>query len=140
MPPRPVAHRPLTRLAATLPGVWNLVLAGLGRGDLAMLLRVGRALAYDTGLRGSMLNGTTYARWFDLVHTSMARWHWQQWAAASPPLSFKAPRFSVGGAAIPLDADAAEGLLAVADQRLYVSKREGGDRLTLTPPVLISTA
>ena len=55
------------------------------------------------------------------------------WAAASPPLSFKAPRFSVGGAAIPLDADAAEGLLAVADQRLYVSKREGGDRLTLTP-------
>ena len=38
----------------------------------------------------------------------------------------------MGGAAIPDDARTAEQLLAAADQRLYASKRAGGNRLTLT--------
>ena len=54
------------------------------------------------------------------------------WKAATPPFSLDAPRFSMGGAATPDDARTAEELLAAADQRLYASKRAGGNRLTLT--------
>ena len=54
------------------------------------------------------------------------------WKGATPAFSFEAPRFSVGGAAVPDDARSAEELLAAADQRLYASKRAGGNRLTLT--------
>jgi len=50
---------------------------------------------------------------------------------AVPPLPFDAPRFSVGGASIPEDAQSPEDLLAITDQRLYSSKRAGGDRITI---------
>ncbi|MBP6703065.1 MAG: diguanylate cyclase [Vicinamibacteria bacterium] len=53
------------------------------------------------------------------------------WAGATPPFTFSAPRFSVGGATIPDDARSADALLAAADQRLYASKRAGGNRLTI---------
>jgi diguanylate cyclase (GGDEF)-like protein len=54
------------------------------------------------------------------------------WQSATPPLAFAAPRFSMGAAAVSGDARSAEELLARADQRLYASKRAGGDRLTTT--------
>ncbi len=54
------------------------------------------------------------------------------WKAATPSFPFDAPRFSAGGAVIPDDVRTAEELLAMADQRLYTSKRAGGNRLTLT--------
>ena len=54
------------------------------------------------------------------------------WQGATPPFAFAAPRFSMGAAAVSDDARSAEELLARADQRLYASKREGGDRLTAT--------
>ena len=57
------------------------------------------------------------------------------WSAALPPFSFSAPRFSMGGAAVPDDARTAEELLAVADHHLYASKRAGGNRLTVTAQV-----
>jgi diguanylate cyclase (GGDEF)-like protein len=53
------------------------------------------------------------------------------WAAADPPLPFSAPRFSVGAAAVPDDAQTGEELLAVADRRLYASKGSGRNRLTI---------
>lgn len=53
------------------------------------------------------------------------------WRAASPPFPFDAPRFSLGGAGIPEDARSPEDLLAIADERLYASKRAGGDRFTV---------
>jgi diguanylate cyclase (GGDEF)-like protein len=67
------------------------------------------------------------ARLFERTTEELAR----LWAAASPPLPFPACRFSVGAAAVPDDARTAEDLLAVADRRLYASKRAGGDRLTV---------
>lgn len=57
------------------------------------------------------------------------------WSAATPVFTFGAPRFSIGGAAIPDDARTADALLAAADQRLYASKRAGGNRLTIASPV-----
>ncbi len=57
----------------------------------------------------------------------------RQWRAATPPFSFQAPRFSMGGATVPGDARNAEELLAVADHHLYTSKRAGGDRITVSP-------
>jgi GGDEF domain-containing protein len=39
----------------------------------------------------------------------------------------------MGGASLPDDARTAEELLAVADHHLYTSKREGRNRLTITP-------
>lgn len=54
------------------------------------------------------------------------------WKAASPPLPFEPPRFSMGAASIPKDARTAEELLAAADRRLYASKTTGGNRLTIT--------
>jgi len=54
------------------------------------------------------------------------------WQAATPPIAFSAPRFSIGAASISDDARSPEELLAIADQRLYASKRAGGDRLTTT--------
>ena len=57
------------------------------------------------------------------------------WNAAAPPFSFKAPRFSMGGASVPADARNPEDLLARADHRLYASKRAGGDRLTMASAV-----
>lgn len=53
------------------------------------------------------------------------------WRDASPPLGFPSPRFSVGAAAVPDDADTPDKLLALADKRLYVSKRAGGDQLSI---------
>ena len=52
------------------------------------------------------------------------------WRSASPPLAFSPPAFSVGGATLPNDTQTAEGLLGAADERLYASKRAGGNRLT----------
>lgn len=54
------------------------------------------------------------------------------WALATPPFPFEAPCFSVGGAALPIDARTGAELLEVADRRLYASKRAGGNQLTLT--------
>lgn len=53
------------------------------------------------------------------------------WRESLPPFPFDAPRFSLGGGSIPEDTRTPEGLLAIADQRLYASKRAGGDRLTV---------
>ncbi len=54
------------------------------------------------------------------------------WREALPPFPFDAPRFSLGSAGIPEDARTPEDLLAIADQRLYTSKRAGGNRLTVS--------
>jgi diguanylate cyclase (GGDEF)-like protein len=54
------------------------------------------------------------------------------WKAASPSLPFPATRFSAGAAVFPDDARTPDGLLAIADQRLYTSKHSGGNQLTLT--------
>ncbi len=67
------------------------------------------------------------SRMFDRTTEEVAR----LWVSATPPFPFAAPRFSVGGASVPSDARTGEQLLAIADQRLYESKRAGGNKLTI---------
>jgi diguanylate cyclase (GGDEF)-like protein len=67
-------------------------------------------------------------RLFEKTNEEVAR----LWNSANPPFSFPAPRFSAGAASFPGDARTPDGLLAVADQRLYTSKHSGGNQLTLT--------
>jgi diguanylate cyclase (GGDEF)-like protein len=54
------------------------------------------------------------------------------WNLATPPLPCEAPKVSAGAAVIPTDATVSHELLSIADGRLYISKRAGGNRLTMT--------
>ncbi len=67
------------------------------------------------------------SRMFDRTAEEVAR----LWVAATPSFPFAAPRFSVGGASVPSDAQTSDQLLAAADGRLYQSKRAGGNKLTM---------
>ncbi|MEO8362152.1 MAG: diguanylate cyclase [Vicinamibacteria bacterium] len=67
-------------------------------------------------------------RLFDRTVEELAR----LWKAADPPFAFDAPKFSVGGAAVPGDSRISHELLSIADSRLYESKGAGGNRLTVS--------
>lgn len=110
----PAGDRVLTLFGEALRAVarQNDTVCRYGGEEFAILI-TGGPLAIAPGL-------------FDRTTEELAR----LWRTASPPLPFDPPRFSLGGASIPEDARSAEGLLATADERLYVSKRAGGHRLT----------
>ena len=63
--------------------MWRLVLGWLERRDLAQLVLVGRALAYDGCLQGHLLNDAMGSRWLHATQVAMVDPRWRRWAPAA---------------------------------------------------------